>query len=227
MANTIIVAGYGPGISKAVAEKFGSEGFAVAAVARNPDKLAAAVAELTGKGIRAQAFPADVGDPKAVRDLVKAVRDNLGPVDVLHWNAVASGGSDLTAPDDDGLRRLYDVAIVGFAAAVQAALPDLRANRGAVLVTNGGLALLDDKVDAVGVAINAMGLAMINAAKHKAVRLLAQKLRADGVFVGEVMVTKTVKGTAFDTGTAELDARTVATKFWELYKGRRDLSLVV
>lgn len=227
MANTIIVSGYGPGISKAVAEKFGAEGFSVAAVARNRDKLATNVAELTAKGIRAQAFPADVSDPKAVRDMVKAVRDKLGPVDVLHWNAVASGGGDLIAGDDDGLRKLYDVAIVGFSAAVQAALPDLRASRGAVLVTNGGLALLDDKVDAVGVAINAMGLSVINAAKHKAVRVLAQKLKADGVFVGEVMVTKTVKGTSFDTGNAELDAKTVATKFWELFKGRRELSVVV
>jgi NAD(P)-dependent dehydrogenase (short-subunit alcohol dehydrogenase family) len=34
MAKTILVAGYGPGISTAVAEKFGGEGFQVGLVAK-------------------------------------------------------------------------------------------------------------------------------------------------------------------------------------------------
>jgi NAD(P)-dependent dehydrogenase (short-subunit alcohol dehydrogenase family) len=35
MSKTILIAGYGPGISDAVARKFGAEGFAVALAARN------------------------------------------------------------------------------------------------------------------------------------------------------------------------------------------------
>jgi len=35
MAKTILISGYGPGISSAIAEKFGSEGYAVALAARN------------------------------------------------------------------------------------------------------------------------------------------------------------------------------------------------
>ena len=35
MSKTIVVVGFGPGISTAVAEKFGAEGFSVGLVARN------------------------------------------------------------------------------------------------------------------------------------------------------------------------------------------------
>ncbi len=46
MTRTILVCGHGPGISDAVARRFGREGFAVALVARNAERLAAAVASL-------------------------------------------------------------------------------------------------------------------------------------------------------------------------------------
>src|SRR5581483_5669523 len=94
------------------------------------------------------------------------------------------------------------------------------AEKGAVLVTNGGFGALDDKVDAYAVQIGAMGLSEANAAKHKLVRLLHHRLKGEGVYVGEVMVTGTVRGTAWDRGDATLDGATIATKFWELFEAR-------
>jgi NADP-dependent 3-hydroxy acid dehydrogenase YdfG len=67
MSKIILVAGYGPGISKAVAQKFGAEGFTVALVARRADKLAAGVKALEDAGVKAAAFPANLGDPAAAR----------------------------------------------------------------------------------------------------------------------------------------------------------------
>ena len=52
MTKTIIVGGYGPGIATSVAEKFGSQGYAVALVARNAERLAAGVKALEAKGIK-------------------------------------------------------------------------------------------------------------------------------------------------------------------------------
>ena len=66
-----------------------------------------------------------------------------------------------------------------------------------------------------------MGLALANAAKHKLVGLLSPRLRDDGVFVGEVMVAGTVKGTAWDSGNANLEPGVIANKFWEMYAGAR------
>jgi short-subunit dehydrogenase len=221
MAKTIVVVGFGPGISTAVAEKFGSSGFSVALVARNEERLAAGVKALKAKGIEAAAFAADAGDPVAIRDAVAKARA-LGPIAVLLWNAYGGAAAgDLAVADPAAVRNVFDVAIVGLIAAVQEALHDLKkTSEGAVLVTNGAFADISPQMDGFAVGAKAMGLALANAAKHKLVGLLAQRLKDDGVFVGEVMVAGTVKGTAWDNGQATIEAAAIANKFWELFKAR-------
>ncbi len=228
MAKTILIAGFGTGISRAVAERFGKEGFNVALVARNAERLGAAVKELEAKGLRAAAFPTDLSDPQAAKTLAGQVRERLGPTTVLHWNAYASPAGDLLTADAAELRRIFDVPVTGLIQAVQATLPDLRQQKeAAVLVTNGGLGLLDPALDSMAVTYGAMGLALANAAKHKLVRVLSAKLKPEGIFVGEVMVSGTVKGTAWDNGSATIDAKTIADRFWDLYQLRKDLSVTV
>jgi len=57
--------------------------------------------------------------------------------------------------------------------------------------------------------------------------LLSKSLQADGVYVGEVVVTGLVKGTAFDSGNATLEPSTIAQKFWELYQARDIVSVTI
>ncbi len=226
MSKTILICGYGTGISSAVARKFGAEGFSVALAARSKDKLAAAATELQGAGVKAAAFPTDLGDRKAVAKLVADAREKLGPITVIHWNAYAGGAADFTSADLAELGPVLDVSVTGMLAAVQAALPDLKTQKdAAVLVTGGGLCMYDPKVDAMAVQWNAMGLALGKAAQHKAVGLLAEKLRPLGIHVGEVMVLGSVKGTAFDSGNATLEPAAIAEKFWEQYTGRKQLTI--
>ena len=226
MAKTLVIAGFGTGISAAVAERFGREGFSLALVARQADRLAEGVKALAAKGIRAEAFPADLADPVAVKTVVGQIRAKLGPVTVLHWNAYAAAAGDLLTADAASLRALFDIPVTSLVIAVQGLLPDLVTAKGAaaVLVTNGGLGLLDPAVDAMAVTWNAMGLAVANAAKHKAVRLLAAKLAPQGVYVGEVVVLQSVKGTAWDNGSATLEASAIAARFWESYQARGPLT---
>src|SRR6478609_7333985 len=108
---------------------------------------------------------------------------------------------------------------IGLVAAVQAVLPDMRKRaEAAVLVTNGGFGLFADPIDAAAVQTRSMGLAVANSAKHKVARLLAKRLEAEGVFLGELMVLATVKGTAWDQGQATLQASAVGDRFWDLYE---------
>ena len=53
MSKTIAVFGAGPGMGRSVARRFGREGFRVALVARNQERLAAFTEELAGDGIDA------------------------------------------------------------------------------------------------------------------------------------------------------------------------------
>jgi NADP-dependent 3-hydroxy acid dehydrogenase YdfG len=223
MAKTIVVVGFGPGISTAVAEKFGAEGFAVALVARSDERLAAGVAALKAKGVQAAAFTADAGDPAAIRAAIARSRTALGPIAVLHWNAYSGGeAGDLLGVDPAAAGALFDVAVVGLLAAVQEALPDLKAaGDGAILVTNGAFGELAPAMDDVAVGMKTMGVALANAAKHKLVGLLASRLKGDGVYVGEVMVAGAVKGTAW-AGDSGIEGAEIAAKFWNLYRARTE-----
>lgn len=226
MAKTIMVAGYGPGISTAVAEKFGSEGFQVALVGRSEERLAAGVQALEEKGVKAAAFSADLGDPEAVRGVVERVRSSLGPISVIEWTAYTAGSvaGDLLDASVEEVRSLLDVSVIGLLAAVRAALPDLKREKGALLVTNGGSGFVDPDMDSLLVRYEKMGLGIANAAKHKLVGMLARKLEADGIYVGEIMICGTIKGTPSDQGQApSIEGRTVAAKYWELYTTRVEL----
>ncbi|MET0285958.1 MAG: SDR family NAD(P)-dependent oxidoreductase [Polyangiales bacterium] len=227
MSKTIIVAGFGPGISSSVAERFGSEGYTVALVARNAERLAAGVKALAAKNIKAHAFPTDLSKVADVRALVGKVREALGPIDALHWNAYGSGAGDLTTAPDNELESVFDVAIHSLVAAVQSALPDLRERKGAVLITNGGFGNLDPGVDAYVVQSNAAGLSLANAAKNKLTGVLSAKLKGDGVYVGQVIVTGLVKGTAWDQGNATIDPKDIAAKFFELQSKRSDITATI
>jgi NAD(P)-dependent dehydrogenase (short-subunit alcohol dehydrogenase family) len=223
MSKTIIVAGYGPGISHAVAERFGRAGFSLALVARTAAKLTAAAERFKAAGVEARALAADLTDLASVRKVVASARAALGPITVLHWNAATPAAGDLLGAPAEELSTSLVAGAVGLVAAVQEALPDLRNKPdSAVLVTNGGFGLFVDAVDAMAVDSGSMGLAVANSAKHKVSRLLAKRLEREGVFLGEVMVKGLVKGTAWDRGGATLEASTVADRFWGLYEHRRE-----
>jgi len=221
MTKTIVVVGFGPGISTAVAERFGAAGFSVALVARSAERLAAGVAALKAAGVAAAGFTGDAANPTSIRAAIGKARAAFGPVTVLHWNAYgAAEAGDLLTADPAAISGAFDVAVVGLLSAVQEALPDLKAAEGgAVLVTNGAFGELNPQIDAMATSLKVMGLALGNGAKHKLVGLLSQALKAAGVYVGEVMVAGGVKGTAYggDTG---IEPSAIADRFWTLYQAR-------
>lgn len=221
MKKVLVVFGYGPGVSRAVAERFGAEGFAVALVSRNRERLEAGVAALKAKGTEAGAFVADVTQPAQIRRAMDEIRARLGPATVLEWTAYGSDGGDLLSASPAELGSIFALPVTGLVSAVQAALPDLKQSQNAaVLLANGGLGLFDAANDRMAVEWNVMGLALANAAKHKLAALLALKLKPENIFVGEVMIMNVVKGSAFDQGNGTIESSAVANEFWKLYTTR-------
>jgi NAD(P)-dependent dehydrogenase (short-subunit alcohol dehydrogenase family) len=225
---TIMIVGFGPGTATAVAEKFGEGGFSVALIGRNEDRLNAGVSALKAKGISASAIPADAADPASIRAAVRSVRSQLGPITILHWNAYGGmEAGDLLTADQASLHKVFDVAVFGLLAATDEALPDLKRNgEGAILISNGAFGVVSPEVDEAVINLHLMGLALSSAAKHKLVGLLAQRLKGDGVYVGEVMVYHSIKGTG-STDADSVDPTVIAEKHWELYNGRGETRAVV
>jgi NAD(P)-dependent dehydrogenase (short-subunit alcohol dehydrogenase family) len=225
MSKTIVIIGYGPGVSTAVADRFAAEGFSIALVARSRDRIAAGAEALKARGVPAAAITADASDPAAIAAAIGQARAALGPIGAIHWNAFGLQAGDLATADTAAVRADLDIALTGLLAAVQAALPDLKAaGDGAVLVTNGAFGDLSPQMDQAAVSFGTMGLALANAAKHKLVGLLAARLKADGVFVGQVTIAGAVQNTPSDTGAGgAIEAARIADEFWRLYTARAEI----
>jgi hypothetical protein len=149
---------FGPGTATAVAEKFGSEGFSTALIGRNEERLAQGVAALKARGIDAFAFPGDAGNESSIRSALRSVREHMGPITVMQWNAYgAMDAGDLLTANVAALHAIFDVAVFGLLAAVEEALPDLKQNNGAILIQNGGFGLISPEVDAYSTSSRVMG----------------------------------------------------------------------
>lgn len=220
MKPSILICGYGPGISQAVARRFGKAGHPVALVARHAPRLAASVAELASEGIQAQAFPADLGDVATVQRVVAEARSQSGPIGILHWNAFVDVEGDLLALPLADLSRSFELRVTSYLAAVRASLADLQTHRGTVLATSGIMALDDPRIDAFATGYGALAISV--AAQHKATGILAQTLAPRGIHVGEVIVNGFVAGTPGAEGMQDTVAPAdVAERFWELHTARQ------
>jgi NADP-dependent 3-hydroxy acid dehydrogenase YdfG len=225
MSKTIVIVGFGPGNATAIAEKFGAEGFAVALVGRNKERLDAGVSALKARGITAGAFPGDAADAASMRSAFGNIRAEMAPIGVVNWNAgiLTPDAGDFLTADPAAVSRVFDIAVFGLLAAVNEVLPDLKsAGDGAILITNGGFGDSSPEIDAAVVKLNLTGMALANAAKHKLAGLLSERVKGDGVYVGEVTIYGTVKRASSSNGDG-VDPATVANKFWDLYTSRGEL----
>lgn len=226
MKKTILICGYGPGISHAVARRFGKAGHPVALIARNAQRLSDAVTELIAEGIQVRAFPADLSDVKAIRRTVMDVHEMLGPIGILHWNVFLDIEGDLLSTPPTDLSKSVDLRVVSYITAVQACMDDLVASKGTVLVTSGVMALDDPKIDAFAVDYAAIAISV--AAQRKTTHILSHTLAPHDIHVGEVIVNGFVEGTPGGQGKSDTVAPTdVAEQFWELHIARQVHSVIV
>jgi NAD(P)-dependent dehydrogenase (short-subunit alcohol dehydrogenase family) len=99
------VVGVGPGNGAAFARKFASQGYAVALLARGLEtssKLAESLPD-------AQAFECDVGDASSVQKAFAAIRERMGDISVLVYNAgsgVWGTVEDISAADFEASWRV-------------------------------------------------------------------------------------------------------------------------
>ena len=130
------VVGVGPGNGAAFARTFAAEGYAVALLARRTEYSATVAATLP----EARAYTCDVTDEGSVTRAFAAIASELGPVDVLVYNAgsgVWSNVEDVTAKDFEASWR---VNALGALLASQAVIPSMKAKKGGNIVFIGATA---------------------------------------------------------------------------------------
>ena len=87
MSRIVVITGGSAGVGRAAATEFARNGYDVALLARDPERLERAASELRQHGVRALPIPTDVADADAVEAAAERVERELGPIDV--WVNVA------------------------------------------------------------------------------------------------------------------------------------------
>lgn len=193
-------------------------------IGRNADRLDAGVAELGAAGIAARPFVGDASDPASLSSTLERIRTELGAVTALALTAYRSVAvNDVLDSDPAQVAHVFDIGVAGLLTAVQAVRDDLRAaGTGSVLVVNGALGLQDDAIDAYAVSFGGDGVALECSAKTKLVGLLAARLREEGVYVGEIVINGSVKGSPY-AGPTAIDPADIAHRLWTMAEERTDV----
>ncbi len=97
-SSVAIVTGAGAGMGRAIAEQLARNGTDLALLELDPDRGATAARELEALGVRARAYPTDVGDAAQVGAAVDAVVADFGSIHILVNNA---GISRIGPPTDE------------------------------------------------------------------------------------------------------------------------------
>ena len=99
-----LITGVGPGTGAALARRF-VEGYRVAMLARNAERLAELEKELPG----ARGYPCDVTETEKLSAVLDRVRSELGAPEILIHNAVGGAFGDFLAIDPALLERNFQV----------------------------------------------------------------------------------------------------------------------
>ena len=137
MPKIVVVTGAGAGVGRATAEEFARQGYDVALLSRDKDRLERAAADIRRHGVRALPIPTDVADADAVEAAATKVEEEFGPIDV--WVNVAMATvfapvSKLTAKE---FERGTQVTYLGQVHGTMAALSRMRTRNQGTIVNVG------------------------------------------------------------------------------------------
>jgi short-subunit dehydrogenase len=172
---TMLLTGASSGIGWALAIRAARAGYAVYAVGRNHDALAALREKISGESGFVCVDVTDVAVPGNARGLVARALEQFGSIDVLVNNAGFVSAGQLAAQSDDELQRQFGTHVIGPVALVREALDALRAARGHVFMVGSGVARVP--VGSLGAYPPA------KAAIRSATSILRRELRPLGVAV--------------------------------------------
>jgi short-subunit dehydrogenase len=199
-----VVVGVGPGVGLAVAKRFSAEGFRLALLARNRDRLEESAAALRGAGSEVLTYAADSGDSASLHAAFAQLLQEQGDAAVLVYNAAVIRSGPPSQLDPADLSADFAVNVVGALVACQQVIPGMRtAGRGTILLTGGGLALYP--------SAQYSALAIGKAGMRSLALCLAEELAPAGIHVATVTIAGGVQpGTHFDPDL-------IAARYWELH----------
>ncbi|BFJ00020.1 SDR family oxidoreductase [Priestia sp. Y58] len=179
----IVIVGAGPGLGMSIAKKFGKNGFRVALIARNEEKLNQLVIELEQLGIEAASFQADILNKDQISLAFATIKEKYGFIDVVEYSPTPSIDTVTNALDVTEENALYQFQfnVLGAISSIREVLPDmLDKQSGALLFTTGGAAVNPvPMMGNVGIAVSGLRNYIFN---------LNSELKDKGIYAGHISI---------------------------------------
>ena len=132
------IAGVGRGNGEAFARRFAAEGYSVGLLARSKERIETLAAEIPG----ARAFACDVTAAASVEAAYAAIEAELGPVEVLIYNAGKGVWGDVEQVTPAQFEEAWRVNALGLLLASRRVIPAMTAARRGAIVVVGATASL-------------------------------------------------------------------------------------
>ena len=154
-----LVTGASRNIGRSIALSLAAGGAAVAVNARSSKEDAEKVVqEIRAAGGQAEAYLADIVDPKAVNAMVEGVVKRFGRLDILVLNASVRKETAFKDMSFDEWKSLLSITLDGSFHCVKACLPHLIKAGGGSIVTLGGMTALSGAKKRVHGSVGKFGL---------------------------------------------------------------------
>jgi len=205
MTDLCVIVGMGEGNGMAIARRFAREGFAIAMLARNEQKLQDYQTTLQAEGMTSHYYLADAGDEAALTTAFTSIQSQWGTPAVLIYNAAVPRMENILQTAYDTLVSDFRANVAGAMGSVQAVLPAMQQQqRGTILLTGGGFALYPQP-DFVSLSIGKAGIRVLANTLHAA-------LKDSPIKVGTVTICGTVNG-----DDPKYSSDRIAEEYWKLH----------
>jgi 3-oxoacyl-[acyl-carrier protein] reductase len=196
-----LVTGSGRGIGRAIADRLGTAGAAVAYLDHDPALSKTAAEEAQNAGLKAFGISADVADAAAIAHAVAAIEKALGPIDILVNNAgisPKSGPDGKRSPswamDVEEWQRVTAVNLTGAFICARTVLPGMIERQTGSIVSTASVAG-KTFCDIVGIHYAATKAGLIGFTKHLAGEVGPFGITVNAVAPGRID-TPLMRGTA-------------------------------
>lgn len=137
----VVVTGAGAGAGRSIARRFGREGWRVALMSREPERLEEAAREIEQAGGEALVLPTDMAEADAVFAARDRIVERWGTIDVWINCAMATIVGPIEQLEPEDFKRVVDVTFMGYVYGTQAALAVMRPrDQGAIIQIGSALA---------------------------------------------------------------------------------------
>lgn len=175
---TAIIVGVGPGLGKALATACAKEGMAVAAVARDLNRLKTLT---SGLGKSVTAYAADAADSQSLKKTFRRIEADLGEPDLVVFNAGTFEPGQVLDIEPEDFERCWKIGCYGgLVTAQEGARQMLTRGKGTIIFTGATAALRGSKGFA-NLAVPKFGLRALS-------QCLARELGPQGIHVAHVII---------------------------------------